>query len=235
MYLRRVFPLVMMAAVALLLTGCGGDSAPTATPLPTDTPALPPTLPPTWTPGAAPLFTATSESSPEPTETRTPMPGVPTLPPTWTPFVIPTVTRSSSGVTQFTRVPPTFTPAARATRVPIGGRLPAEGPPTPIPSSTYEAVCDGLVTVNPTDTLIYTGMEAHLSWTPVEGADSYQVWLLNPGLKYSYAEVQVETSVTFVTDLFKGPGLYGWEIVPMRGGVRLCQSLTGVFNVRLRL
>jgi hypothetical protein len=85
-----------------------------------------------------------------------------------------------------------------------------------------------LGSVAPTTTTIFQKESAQISWTAVEGAEGYRVWILNAVNEYSFDQVVTETTITIPSDIFKWPGMYGWEVMPLLNKDRMCGSLTGV-------
>lgn len=176
-------------------------------------------------------------SAPEPTPTptltpsNTPRPTL-TLPPTWTPTAF--VTNTPRPTLPAPNVRPTVTPAARRTEnFGVLAATPIGGPPTVALERTFEPVCNTFARRAPTSGLIADReSDAQVSWTPVEGAEGYRVWLLSPANRYIFTEDVSETTVTFERSLFTGLGNYAWEVMPLRNGDRFCQSLTGVIVVR---
>jgi hypothetical protein len=232
--------LLALAAVAAILTACGEQPAepPTATPEPpTITPPSRPTLPPSWTPGPPPTRPPPGAESAPPTATQPgplPQEGRPTLPPSWTPGAFATVTRPADAGVAPTRPPPTITPVARAT-LPIGvlgGIRGPGGPPTIDPTARFDPACAALARRSGTSVSFEPNTAARIVWSGVEGADGYRVWVLNPSMRYAFDQVTDETSITIPAGVFVGTGLYAWEVMPMRDGDRMCQSLTGVFTLR---
>lgn len=216
-------------ALAAVLVGCAPptpEPTATATEPPTATPIQPPTLPPTWTPGEAPTASGdTATETPRPENTL--RPGAPTLPPTWTPEPILTATPT------FARQIFTFTPAPRRTEgfsVIVG--TPIGGPPTINPAVTYPAACASFARLEPSTPSVFPGDSATLLWTPIEGVESFKVFLLSPTGRYTFEEVVTETQITIPAEKFDVTGPYGYEIVPLRNGDRYCQSLTGVIVAR---
>lgn len=226
---------ILILSALMLLAGCAQSMpaptlAPTNTALPTPTIDLRPTLPPSWTPGPPPTVNIQAVDITEPPPPQ-PIEGRATLPPTWTPRPFVTVTPLPFvGSPPPTSIPPTLTP--------IGGRpvrhsTPRpDGPPTLSGVATYDAACAVFGKTEPTDTLVIRGAKARISWTPVEGAEGYRVWLLNPSKRYSFDEIVTGTTATFPEEAFIGPGNYAWEVMPLRNGDRMCVSLTGVITVR---
>lgn len=228
--------LMTLIGAALLVAACG----PTPTPPPPTATLVPPTptsrptrtLPATWTPGPPPTRarpgaeTATAETvAPE----NTARPGSFTLPPTWTPFVAPTVTRrADDGQPTPTRPRPTITPfAGRLTRV-----APTGQPPTPDSAAIYPAACGSLVVKPETFAQTFTNQPAMISWQGVEGAQGYRVWVLNPSGRYTFNQITESTEIEIPGEIFTSPGPYGWEVMALIDGDRLCPSITGVIVAR---
>ena len=136
--MSKLIATVVLGAMllAIVLTGCSSDPAPTATPTatPTAAPTAPPTATPTATPTAVPTATPTLQDqllqelvadratatalTPTPTAAPTATPtAAPTAPPTAAPAATPTAAPTA---------PPTAAPAATPTAV----------PPTPAPTAT---------------------------------------------------------------------------------------------------
>jgi hypothetical protein len=183
------------------------------------------------------IASLTACSAPEPTPTptltpsNTPRPTL-TLPPTWTPTVF--VTNTPRAALPTLNVRPTITPAARRTEG-FGAlaATPTGGPPTIAPERTFDAACLTFARRAPTTGLIADQeTDGQVSWTAVEGAEGYRVWLLSPANRYIFIQDVTETTVTFERKLFTGLGNYAWEVMPLRDGDRFCQSLTGVIVVR---
>jgi hypothetical protein len=219
MNVRRARFLGQLLCFAMLLGACSGG----ATPTPTSTPIPPATLTPTIDPNA-------------PTATRTLLPGVPTEVASWTPFVRPTITDLPTVVgpailpSPTSGLEPTITPASVASSTPDGQ---LQLPGTISPLATFGAACSTFARLMPTDVNLFTGQTARITWTPVEGATQYQVVVISPSTRVVYNQLSTETSVSIPTDDFNGLGAFGWEIVPLNGTERLCQSLTGAFSLRL--
>lgn len=238
--LHKLHTIGLLAALALILGACAQPApTPTVTPVPVTPTSSRPTLPPTWTPGPPPTASPRSDQGEQPAGATpvevTGLPGRPTLPPTWTPGVAAaTVTRPPliERVTRLPTQPPTLTPALGLTAFNIN---PTGGPPTVEPFATYSPACAMLARSTPLDAVIFTGSVAHVTWTPVEGATAYQVWLLNPSGRYSYNQTTTETTIVFPAEAFASIGPFAWEVMPVQDGRRMCASLTGVINVRLAL
>ncbi|PJF31926.1 MAG: hypothetical protein CUN51_03015 [Candidatus Thermofonsia Clade 1 bacterium] len=166
-----------------------------------------------------------------PTFTNTPRPTF-TLPPTWTPTAF--VTNTPRPTQPPINVRPTVTPAARRTEnLNLLAATPIGAPPTIALDATFDAVCASFTRSLPTSSLIADRQtDAQVSWTAVEGAEGYRVWLLSPSNRYVFIGDTTETTITFERSLFVGLGNYAWEVMPLRNGDRLCQSLTGVIVVR---
>jgi hypothetical protein len=232
---RPVYPVYILFALLIpLLAACGQrsadtPSAPTATPTLTPTIDRRPTLPPSWTPGPPPTR---DPNAGEPTLPPPPQPveGRATLPPSWTPRPFITVTPIPFvGSPGPSRVPPTSTPAGgqESTATPR-----ADIPPTLAGEAQYPTACATFGKTEPTDIVIVKGSPAQVSWTKVEGAAGYRVWLLNPSRRYSFDQVVDKETITIPEDAFIGPGPYAWEVMPLLDGDRMCVSLTGVITVR---
>lgn len=178
---------------------------------------------------------STSEPAPTatltPTFTNTPRPTF-TLPPTWTPTVF--VTNTPRPTQPPLDVRPTVTPAARRTEnLNLLAATPTGAPPTVAPDATFDAACATFARRLPTSGLLADReTDAQVSWTAVEGAEGYRVWLLSPSNRYIFVGDTTETTITFKRALFIGLGNYAWEVMPLRNGDRFCQSLTGVIVVR---
>jgi hypothetical protein len=166
-----------------------------------------------------------------PTFTNTPRPTF-TLPPTWTPTAF--VTNTPRPTQPPINVRPTVTPAARRTEnLNLLAATPIGAPPTIALDATFDAVCASFTRSLPTSSLIADRQtDAQVSWTAVEGAEGYRVWLLSPSNRYVFIGDTTETTITFERSLFVGLGNYAWEVMPLRNSDRLCQSLTGVIVVR---
>jgi hypothetical protein len=106
------------------------------------------------------------------------------------------------------------------------------GPPTPAPDAKYDTACATLARVAPTTSTIFQNEPAQISWTAVDGAEGYRVWVLNVVDDYSFDQVVTETTTTIPADIFKWPGMYGWEVMPLRDKDRMCGSLTDVILVK---
>ncbi|MBO9309763.1 MAG: hypothetical protein J7551_08270 [Chloroflexi bacterium] len=179
----------------------------------------------------APEPTPTPTLTPTPTPSNTPRPTL-TLPPTWTPTVF--VTNTPRAALPTLNIRPTITPAARRTEN-LGALVatPIGGPPTVAPDHIFDVACLAFARSAPTTGLIADReTNGQVSWTPVEGAEGYRVWLLSPAKRYVFVQDVTETTVTFKRELFTGLGNYAWEVMPLRNGDRFCQSLTGVIVVR---
>lgn len=228
--------LILLLGSALLLVACGPAPTPpppTATPIPptpTSRPTL--TLPPTWTPGPPPTRVrpgAATEIPQSPAAENTARPGNFTLPPTWTPFIAPTVTpHANDGQAMPTRPRPTITPfTGRLTRI-----APTGQPPTPDAAATYPAACESLVVKPDTVTQTFTGRSALISWEGVAGAEGYRVWVLNPSGRYTFNQITQSTEIEIPGEIFTSPGPYGWEVMTLIDGDRMCPSITGVIVAR---
>ncbi len=233
--MMRKTHLLLWLLIGGLLAACSAPE-PTQTPTPSFTPSNTPfptvTLPPTWTPGNLPTV-GRGEVQPPP-DTPTPesisAPGAATLPPTWTP---------EASITAPTQPPaptlrPTLTPAARRTEsLGVLSATLVGAPPTIAPDRTFSPACSTFTRSTPTTTLIADrATDAQVTWTPVEGAEGYYVWLRSPSNRYDFVGIVEETTVTFERALFGGLGNYAWEVMPLQNGERFCQSLTGVIVVR---
>lgn len=234
--MRRKAALSVLVVVALVvLAGCATPAAPTTTPVPpTATPPQRPTLPPSWTPGTPSLQDVTTAT---PTASHTPQSvndSRPTLPPSWTPQPFATVTRPPLVGPIATPIPPTITPVVEPTSgfgALLGGR-PEGGPPTPARGARYPEACTSFTMSEPTDAVLSPDADARLTWTPVEGAEGYHVWVMNPSFRYSFDEETTETTITVPESAFIGTGMYAWEIMPVLNGDRMCPSRTGIFTLR---
>ena len=180
-------------------------------------------LPPSWTPGLAPTDTPKSEF----TSTALPTNAVAnTLPASWTPAVIPTSTPFAIATQK--ALPPTapratLTPAVTSTR--SGPRQ----PPTPAASMTYSSVCSSFqLDTQKTTIRMRVNTVGTIAWTSVEGAEGYEVWVIFLDGRYIVDQKTAETSINIPQEIFRVPGGYGWEVMPLKNGDRLCPSLTGV-------
>jgi hypothetical protein len=230
---------VLIVVTLMVLAGCANSpTAPAATAIPpTAAPLLRPTLPPSWTPGPQPSYDASGVATVVPSTPRSAQAvndGRPTLPPSWTPQPFTTVTRPPLAEEIATRIPPTITPVVEPTSgfgALLGGR-PEGGPPTPARNASYPDACAPFAITAPTDAVLSPDSEAHLSWTPVDGAEGYHVWVMNPSFRYSFDQETTETTMVVPEDAFIGTGMYAWEIMPVREGDRMCPSRTGMFTLR---
>ncbi len=180
---------------------------------------------------SAPEPAPTPTPMPTPTVTNTPRPTF-TLPPTWTPTAF--VTNTPRSTQPPMNIRPTVTPAARRTEsLGILAATPTGAPPTIAFDVTLPAACATFARRDPTTSLIADQQtDGQVSWTAVAGAEGYRVWLLAPSNRYVFIGDTTETTITFERALFTGLGNYAWEVMPLRAGDRLCQSLTGVIVVR---
>lgn len=179
----------------------------------------------------------TSCGAPEPTPTLTPTPSnTPrptfTLPPTWTPTVF--VTNTPRPTLPMTPIRPTVTPVIRRTdNFGLLAVTPTGAPPTIAFGATFDAACRTFARRMPlTGSIADRQTDAQVSWTAVQGAEGYRVWLLSPSRRYVLIADTTETTIVFKRELFVGFGDYAWEVMPLRNGDRFCQSLTGIISVR---
>jgi hypothetical protein len=224
----------------LLLVLCMGacqNAAPTATPTSafTNTPSVSrPTLPATWTPVKAGTVSAAT-ATPLPTDTPIPtrkLESETPLPPTWTPDNRPTeppTPRPNIVLPTDTGIAPTETPAAS----PIPPTL--NVPPTVGEGQTFAASCTQFTVVfDKTDRTVQARTDAHVTFTAAPGATSYHLWLRFSGqdtLLFD-KEVTTVTPITIPGSMLTLHGVYGWELVPLKGQVRLCTSLAGILSVQ---
>jgi hypothetical protein len=151
------------------------------------------------------------------------------LPPTWTqpPRVIPpTRTPRPSN----TPIPPTVTPAISPTR------SLRDGPPTPIINTTFSAECAGFAPYStPPYKSIVKDTQVLIGWFTLPTAEYYEVWLRSPDERYVFREYVTVTDpqavFAFTADLFKRPGAYEWEVLPMKDKDRMCGSINGQIEV----
>lgn len=229
--------LILFGLALVTLAGCGGQAAPTDTLTPSPTTDTGPTLPPSWTPGTPSTLEAPSQNIASSTPMAEPptLSGGPTLPPSWTPAAIPSVTQPplvESGPATATRQVPTITPALVLTSpLVLPTRRSVGGPPTPAPSAVFNAACAVFGQATPTDTSIFAKEKAQISWAAVKGAEAYRVWVLNAANVYSFDKTVTETTITIPGEVFIGPGVYAWEVMPVLHSDRMCGSLTGVIVV----
>lgn len=144
--------------------------------------------------------TATEEPTEPPVTVVTAAPPeMPTLPPTWTP---------SLGMATETSVPPSVTP------------LPTVPPP---PSPLAVCAAFGVDAVRNTSTFFTLGSDPQVFWTPVEGAVSYYLRLINESAEELFSDYVVGTTFTFQSDLFQKDIRYAWEVYPIDNlGQQMC-------------
>ncbi|MBZ0291547.1 MAG: hypothetical protein K8L99_03175 [Anaerolineae bacterium] len=138
----------------------------------------------------------------------------PTLPPTWTP--------SPSAADD------TSQQAEEATAAPIDNNEPAaptEDPNAFIPPTALEA-CNSFGEDRTLNQRTFTpGAPVQVFWTPVEGAASYSVSLVNSTGSVLETEYTRETTYVFSPELFTENDLYGWEAYPIDpAGRQMCIS-----------
>jgi len=180
------------------------------------------TLPPSWTPGPSP----TNAPQASATSGAIPTTGLNTLPPSWTPFVEPTLTRIVPVLTGTNTEEPTITPAFAFTTTPT----PFLDPPTANPDATLNADCAALaVDKQKTDTAVNPSLDSvHVAWIAVKGAEGYHVWVrLADATEYLFNASVTDTSIAIPSRMFPLKGTYGWEVMPLFHGDRMCPSLTG--------
>lgn len=203
--MRTAWGAIIVVAVGLALTGCGGDNKGQQVTQPasaTVTPLQASPLPPTWTdvpPGFLPSETPASESGA--TATR--------------------VAPAANVDTGATPLPPTWTPGRKPTRTPYVTEtpsLPTGSPPptwTPLPSFTpLPAICAQLEIVG-TDSSARIGASPIVQWIPVPGFDTYRIDLRHPGGGILMTQVVTGDSFEFPADLFTVEGAYGWGVSPL--------------------
>lgn len=151
--------------------------------------------------------TFTTEPPPQ-AETATPLPTQipaqdverPTLPPTWTPTTEPA------------------TPALAPTAT-FDQNL-AQG----IPAYADTGACDVFrADLSRSPSEVTVGSSVQVFWGAVVGVTVYQITLFDGlGAPLQKADV-MDTTYTFTPDVFEGPGLYAWEVIPYdANGLGMC-------------
>lgn len=206
---RVTVPLLIL----LVLAAC--------TPTPTAVPQPPTAVPATATAVPQQIIVTITPDSPEINESQ---------PPTWTqpPRVIPATRTPRPSITPR---PPTVTPAISPTR------SLRDGPPTPVIATTFEPECVGFAPYStPPYKSIIKDTEVLIGWFTLPTAEYYEVWLKAPDDRYVLREYVTVTDpqavFAFTADLFKQPGAYQWEVLPMKNKDRMCGSINGQIEVR---
>lgn len=124
-------------------------------------------------------------------------------------------------------LPPTWTPPASA---PTETFVPASVAPLPTvpPPPSPLAVCatfgvDVALNVSP---FFVLGDNPQVYWTPVEGAVSYYLRLIDESAEELFADYLVETTFTFQADFFEKDKRYAWEVYPIDNlGQQMCIAI----------
>lgn len=155
---------------------------------------------------------------------------LPTLAPTLTPIVV-TAPPSPTPITRPT-LPPTWTPEVAASVLPpeAGGRD-NQATPTPEMASQVEFVPATLLPACATFgedrernvRSFVPGTAPQVFWTPVEGAVSYSVSLIDETGEILFTGYTAEPTIVFDAELLEASKLYGWEVYPIDAlGRQMC-------------
>lgn len=150
-----------------------------------------------------------SPTADEPTLTTEPAVGPTNTPPSWR------------------ELPPTwtFTPEPTATEQLV---MPTQ-PPLPITAPELPSACDTFVPDTERSQRDFPiGGRPVVAWTPVEGALSYRLALVDALGNELLVEFIAENTFTFEADLFRLGQRYGWEVYPRDHlAIQMCFSVGG--------
>lgn len=158
---------------------------------------------------------------------------LPTLAPTLGQEVVtdeatePPVTEVTAAPAERATLPPTWTPSPGApteTPLPITDTPIPTVPPPPSPLSVCAAF--GVDPVRNATTFFTLGASPEVYWTPVEGAVSYFVRLINESAEELVSDYVAETTFSFPADLFERDKRYAWEVYPLDNlGQQMCIAI----------
>lgn len=212
---QRMRHSILFSAVlsALSLSACAAN----ATPIPSPTIVLSLMLAVSAEPSGSPVPTATRGATLPPQQ----------LPPTWTVTLPPPSTTPLPTLPLLPTETLTVTPAISPTR------LRRDGPPTPFRDEQYLASCiDFGAASTDAPQLLVEERDITVAWKGVEGAEFYELWLINTRGQYLDLQRTEGTSGTFKANRFLVRGSYGWEVYPIASDTRACASVTGLIVVR---